>query len=136
MQNDYKSIYVRNTGEEIQEGYVIHHIDFNKKNNHIENLVAIPKRLHGQYHYFITLLNQYFILSDAYGGELTQKNKLRLDSPSGYIDEMEDGNLISLESFEYDHKEIHRIYRNALMHSMNISRYISDRNLKINKRRG
>lgn len=35
---------------EIPEGYDIHHIDFNKNNNDISNLIALPKSVHQSLH--------------------------------------------------------------------------------------
>ena len=37
-------------GLEIQKGYDLHHIDLNCENNHILNLIAIPRKLHQKYH--------------------------------------------------------------------------------------
>lgn len=41
-----KNLLVR----KVPYGYQIHHIDHNRKNNNICNLVAIPKKLHNNYH--------------------------------------------------------------------------------------
>lgn len=51
MENtDYREIYKRHTGKDIPKDFEIHHIDFNRKNNDIENLVALPKEVHQEYH--------------------------------------------------------------------------------------
>lgn len=34
----------------IDENYVVHHIDFNRNNNDIENLLLLPRNLHFRYH--------------------------------------------------------------------------------------
>lgn len=34
----------------IDETYVVHHIDFNRSNNNIENLLLLPRNLHLRYH--------------------------------------------------------------------------------------
>ena len=45
----YKKDYIRNFGI-IPTDYEIHHIDGNRKNNDLKNLVAIPFLLHKRYH--------------------------------------------------------------------------------------
>lgn len=45
----YIKKYVLEYGD-IPEGYNIHHIDINRKNNELKNLVAIPIELHKKYH--------------------------------------------------------------------------------------
>lgn len=46
---DYRKIYIEKFGEIPQE-FEIHHIDLNRENNLLNNLVAIPKELHKEYH--------------------------------------------------------------------------------------
>lgn len=38
------------TNTEIPNDFIIHHIDLNKKNNNIENLILLPTKLHSKYH--------------------------------------------------------------------------------------
>lgn len=45
----HRAIYISFYGS-IPQGYEIHHIDFNKNNNDISNLVAIPEWQHKKYH--------------------------------------------------------------------------------------
>lgn len=47
---DYRRIYVENTGIDIPDGYDIHHLDLNRNNNEILNLVALPRKLHQKFH--------------------------------------------------------------------------------------
>ena len=47
---NYRKFYEQKTGKKIPKDFDIHHIDFNRQNNDIINLVAIPKKLHLQYH--------------------------------------------------------------------------------------
>ena len=47
---NYREFYEDQTGVKIKKGFEIHHIDQNRKNNSIENLIAIPKKLHRQFH--------------------------------------------------------------------------------------
>lgn len=41
----------------MEDGYDIHHIDFNRSNNNIKNLVSLPKRVHADYHKTLNQLN-------------------------------------------------------------------------------
>lgn len=48
---NYREIYEYETGQLIPNGFHIHHIDGNRNNNHILNLVALPGKLHSAYHF-------------------------------------------------------------------------------------
>lgn len=48
--SNYREIYQRSCNIVIPKGYEIHHIDFNRENNDIMNLVMLPKKLHMEYH--------------------------------------------------------------------------------------
>ena len=49
---NYKKFYEECVGEKIDgRKYHIHHIDENRENNDIDNLLMLPKRLHLKYHY-------------------------------------------------------------------------------------
>lgn len=47
---NYRKFYEKQTGKKVPKDFDIHHIDLNRENNDIENLVAIPKELHKKYH--------------------------------------------------------------------------------------
>jgi hypothetical protein len=47
---NYRKFYEEKTGKKIPKDFDVHHIDLNRENNEIENLVAIPKHLHKKYH--------------------------------------------------------------------------------------
>jgi hypothetical protein len=51
MAKDYRRIYTKYFGE-IRKGYVVHHIDHDKNNNKLKNLVCIPVKIHGKYHHY------------------------------------------------------------------------------------
>lgn len=53
---NYRKLYENKLHIKIPKTYEIHHIDFDRKNNNIMNLVALPKKLHNKYH---TLLRRY-----------------------------------------------------------------------------
>jgi hypothetical protein len=47
--NEHRRIWEKHYGQ-IEKGYVIHHKDFDKKNNSIENLECLTKKEHGEKH--------------------------------------------------------------------------------------
>lgn len=48
--DNYRKIYNELVSGGIPRGYEVHHLDNCRKNNKIENLVAIPKEIHRAYH--------------------------------------------------------------------------------------
>lgn len=58
---NYRKYYEKETNKKIPKGWDVHHLDFNRKNNNISNLVALPKELHSKYHF---LLQQTGIISN------------------------------------------------------------------------
>lgn len=55
---DYRKYYKKIVGD-IPKDYEIHHIDFDRSNNYIYNLVALPKSLHRKYHQVLLWFNDY-----------------------------------------------------------------------------
>lgn len=47
---NYRKFYKTALGVELSSSFDIHHIDFDKSNNAINNLVALPRILHQNYH--------------------------------------------------------------------------------------
>lgn len=54
---NYRLKYKRYFGIDFGSDYEIHHIDFNRENNDIDNLVLLPKELHKKYHFVINQLS-------------------------------------------------------------------------------
>jgi hypothetical protein len=48
---NYREKYERLTGEPIPNGFHVHHIDEDRRNNDILNLVALPNKVHSAYHF-------------------------------------------------------------------------------------
>lgn len=55
---DYREKYIEYYGE-IEKDFVVHHLDHNRENNDIRNLVAVPKGLHTKYHTWHSQLSKY-----------------------------------------------------------------------------
>ena len=49
---DYRRLYEAHLGRMLPKDVHVHHIDHNRLNNCPSNLVAIPAKLHGQYHFW------------------------------------------------------------------------------------
>ena len=47
---NYRKFYEKQTNKKVPKDFDVHHIDLNRENNDIVNLVAIPKELHQKYH--------------------------------------------------------------------------------------
>ena len=47
---NYRKIYKKRYGIDFSADYEIHHIDMNRSNNDIENLILLPKELHRKLH--------------------------------------------------------------------------------------
>ena len=47
---NYRKFYEKQTLKKIPKDFDVHHLDLNRDNNDILNLVAIPKKLHIEYH--------------------------------------------------------------------------------------
>lgn len=54
---NYRKLYKEYYGIEFDNNFEVHHIDFNHNNNEISNLVLLPKKLHRQYHFYLTAIN-------------------------------------------------------------------------------
>lgn len=53
---NYRAIYKKYFGIDFDKNYVVHHMDFNRNNNDISNLLLLPKELHSKYHLIINAL--------------------------------------------------------------------------------
>lgn len=53
---NYRKFYKDYYNIEFGTDYVVHHIDFNRENNNIDNLILLPKKLHSKYHILLNRL--------------------------------------------------------------------------------
>lgn len=56
---NYRAIYEKHYGIKIPKGYAIHHIDRNRENNEISNLLLLPARVHSQLHFAGNIIEKY-----------------------------------------------------------------------------
>ena len=47
----YRRFYFEQVGKVYDSNFAIHHINFDRSDNRIDNLVALPKGLHSRYHF-------------------------------------------------------------------------------------
>lgn len=52
---NYRKFYSQCIGKEVPKSFHIHHIDYDRENNKITNLVALPEKLHNDFHRYCTL---------------------------------------------------------------------------------
>lgn len=55
---NYRKYYKDYYGIDFDSNYVIHHIDFDRSNNDINNLILLPSKLHSRYHFLLTGFNK------------------------------------------------------------------------------
>lgn len=53
---DYRIKYKRYYNVEFDHNYVIHHIDFDRENHDISNLLLLPRDLHNKYHAIVNAI--------------------------------------------------------------------------------
>lgn len=53
---NYRRYYSEYYGVQFDDSYAIHHIDFDRTNNNIDNLILLPKALHSKYHWYVSAL--------------------------------------------------------------------------------
>lgn len=56
---NYRKIYSEHYGIVIEKGYVIHHMDGNRENNKVSNLLLLPSKLHSKYHFYKNIIESW-----------------------------------------------------------------------------
>lgn len=87
---NYRKFYEDVFGINIPKGYEIHHIDGDRQNNTIRNLVLLPKKLHNEYH--TALFNVKYCFGN-YGLALQINEGSLLSMQCAYIDKL--SNVVS-----------------------------------------
>lgn len=88
MEN-YKKTYEKYCNIKTPRGYEIHHIDLNRQNNSIENLVMLSRKLHQRYHLLLNSLPSNLVINKKIssiieGGQGT--NQFLLDVIKEFVD--------------------------------------------------
>ena len=66
----YRKIYENHLKQKIPKGFEVHHIDLNHYNDDITNLVAIPKKLHTEFHKYINSIENRRVINDFHFRDL------------------------------------------------------------------
>lgn len=76
---DYRRLYEETYGILLEpNGLEVHHIDHNRKNNDIKNLVALPTDLHHRYHRsFIAVAGDSFTLEYPQDGGIDKAKRIK-----------------------------------------------------------
>lgn len=104
---DYRKYYKEYFKIEISNDYDVHHIDMDRSNNNISNLILIPKRLHKKYHYAVRALMSYNIKDNKYmidPTELIESDSFRIKAINTFhdaIEEMNYWNLAKVSRYTY-----------------------------------
>lgn len=53
---DYRRKFKRYYGIDFSTEYVVHHIDFDRSNNDMSNLMLLPRKLHSRYHFCVSAM--------------------------------------------------------------------------------
>lgn len=87
---DYRSIYKDYYKIEFDKSFAVHHIDFDRNNNDIDNLLLLPRGLHSKYHSCLL-------------GCANEEHKI-----SGIIGDLKKGKLTSLRNLSTSLVEIEK----------------------------
>ena len=58
---NYRKLYKDYYGIDFDDYFEVHHIDRNRENNNIDNLLLLPSELHRQFHFNLNILEKYKI---------------------------------------------------------------------------
>ena len=71
---NYRTKYKRYYEIEFGREYAVHHIDGNRENNDIANLVLLPSKLHSQYHFLKTIIDRQNLPTVISGNALSSQS--------------------------------------------------------------
>lgn len=81
----YRLKYKRYYGIDFGREYVVHHIDENRENNNINNLLLLPLNLHSKYHTYKDMFNS--IAKEGLCLDLTYSGSNLLAMQLSYLDD-------------------------------------------------
>lgn len=92
---DYRKKFKRYYGIDFSNKYAIHHIDFDRSNNDISNLMILPKRLHSRYHFCISAMRS---ANGGDGPEFTVNGRIQsMNRQSWYLSTMDNFAEVMME---------------------------------------
>ena len=71
---DYRNIYKKHYGINFDRKYAVHHIDGDRNNNKIDNLLLLPTELHARYHFYKTFVESAPVPTKITGNHINANN--------------------------------------------------------------
>lgn len=81
---NYRALYKKHYNIQFGREYDVHHIDGNRENNSIDNLVLLPSKLHHQYHFSKSIVES-VPLCTRIKGSIHQSNNYYYDCLSRFL---------------------------------------------------
>ena len=92
---DYRKKFKRYYGIDFSSRYSVHHIDFDRSNNDITNLMVLPRELHSRYHFCVSAMRS---TSDGNGSNFTIDAKIQPMNRQGwYISILDNFSSVMME---------------------------------------
>ena len=109
---DYRKYYKEYYKIEFDDNYAIHHMDFDRRNNDISDLILLPRKLHAKYHLVLNVLSicPKKPVADGYidftlsNSEMTDYNSKMLEKLPDVIKEC--NKWIRYKEYSYDLDEV------------------------------
>jgi hypothetical protein len=104
---NYRKSYEKITGVKLPKSFEVHHIDGDRTNNHILNLVALPRKLHKEYHAKLSYTKNFEITSSLWSLDVDMRRG------NGYIPYIMD---LTMDMFKvYNRATLWVAYRDYLL---------------------
>ena len=113
---NYREKYKRYYGIEFDRKFVVHHIDENRENNDINNLLLLPLKLHSKYHTYKDMFKM--IAKDGLCLDLTYSGSTMLRMQLAYLDDFVEAWSEIQKWIEYKYRadmgyEVYPMFRRA-----------------------
>jgi len=129
---EHRLIYNYNTNSVVPKGSVIHHKDFNAKNNHIDNLQLMTKEEHDRYHGDM-MRGENNPMNKWYKNASDEEKQIYHDNMSKAVSADKNGNFSGFTHEEiYEHAIILTKKYNRIFSSNSWKQYASENNLPQN----
>ena len=87
---NYRKFYEEKTGIKTSKEEDIHHLDCNRENNDIYNLIKIPRKLHKQYHFYLRVVKDYSKLFDNATEEIKTEYRYEIKKYEYFIEKLKE----------------------------------------------